>query len=69
MNWGKIRLDDVADFCLGKMLDKKKNKRDPLPYLANINVRWGIHVELEDLNTEAGKLAAIIEGNLEEVAV
>ena len=28
------------DFCLGKMLDEKKNKGDLLPYLANVNVRW-----------------------------
>jgi len=35
------RLDDVADFCLGKMLDEKKNRGDFLPYLANVNVRWG----------------------------
>lgn len=39
--WEKKRLDDVADFCLGKMLDEKKNKGEPFPYLANINVRWG----------------------------
>jgi len=41
MSWAKKRLDDVADFCLGKMLDQKKNKGEPLPYLANVNVRWG----------------------------
>ncbi len=41
MSWTKKRLDDVADFCLGKMLDEKKNKGESLPYLANVNVRWG----------------------------
>ena len=41
MSWPKKRLDDVADFRLGKMLDQKKNKGEPLPYLANVNVRWG----------------------------
>lgn len=41
-------LADVADFCLGKMLDDKKNKGEPLPYLANLNVRWG-EFDLENL--------------------
>jgi len=41
MSWKKKRLDDVADFCLGKMLDQRKNRGDLLPYLANVNVRWG----------------------------
>jgi type I restriction enzyme, S subunit len=41
MSWKKKTLEDVADFCLGKMLDQKKNKGDPRPYLANVNVRWG----------------------------
>jgi len=41
MKWETRQLGDVADLCLGKMLDEKKNKGEPLPYLANINVRWG----------------------------
>lgn len=41
MNWTHRPLSEVADFCLGKMLDERKNKGDFLPYLANINVRWG----------------------------
>lgn len=41
MKWETRRLDDVADFCLGKMLDEKKNRGAQLPYLANLNVRWG----------------------------
>lgn len=41
MNWTRKPLAQVADLCLGKMLDEKKNKGDPLPYLANVNVRWG----------------------------
>lgn len=48
MKWTKRPLAEVADFCLGKMLDDKKNKGDPLLYLANINVRWG-EFELDDL--------------------
>ena len=41
MKWMRKALEDVADFCLGKMLDQKKNKGDLRPYLANVNVRWG----------------------------
>lgn len=41
MSWTKMPLSELADFCLGKMLDEKKNKGEPLPYLANVNVRWG----------------------------
>ena len=41
MSSAKKTLEEVADFCLGKMLDKKKNKGDLRPYLANVNVRWG----------------------------
>jgi type I restriction enzyme S subunit len=48
MNWPTRQLDSVADFRLGKMLDEKKNKGDLLPYLANVNVRWG-EFDLENL--------------------
>ncbi len=41
MKWTTKPLAKLADFCLGKMLDEKKNRGEPLPYLANINVRWG----------------------------
>jgi type I restriction enzyme S subunit len=41
MKWPTQQLDEVADFRLGKMLDEKKNRGDLLPYLANVNVRWG----------------------------
>jgi len=41
VKWTSKPLAEVADFCLGKMLDDKKNRGEPLPYLANINVRWG----------------------------
>lgn len=41
MSWPKKSLEDVADFCLGKMLDQQKNRGELLPYLANVNVRWG----------------------------
>lgn len=48
MSWKTQKLEAVADFCLGKMLDQKKNRGDPLPYLANVNVRWG-EFDLSDL--------------------
>lgn len=47
-NWPLMRLDHVAELCLGKMLDKEKNRGEPRPYLANMNVRWG-SFDLRDL--------------------
>ena len=41
MNWKTKALSAVADFCLGKMLDQRKNRGELMPCLANINVRWG----------------------------
>jgi type I restriction enzyme, S subunit len=46
--WPKVRLGDHVDACLGKMLDAKKNKGTPQPYLGNSNVRWG-EFDLDDL--------------------
>ncbi|MBT0092112.1 restriction endonuclease subunit S [Vibrio alginolyticus] len=40
-DWPEVRLGDYIDSCLGKMLDKKKNKGTLQPYLGNSNVRWG----------------------------
>ena len=48
MNLTRKPLADVADFCLGKMLDDKKNRGELRRYLANINVRWG-EFDLSDL--------------------
>ncbi len=48
VTWDRKPLGDVADLCLGKMLDQKKNRGEPFPYLANVNVRWGAF-ELDDL--------------------
>ncbi|WP_257285870.1 restriction endonuclease subunit S [Endozoicomonas sp. SESOKO1] len=50
MSWAVRRMDEVAELSLGKMLDEKKNKGEPLPYLANLNVRWG-EFDLKDLRT------------------
>lgn len=41
MIWERVKLVDVTDSCLGKMLDQRKNKGTYKPYLANVNVRWG----------------------------
>ena len=49
MKWEKVRLGDYSDSCLGKMLDKEKNRGSYQPYLANLNVRWG-YFDLENLS-------------------
>jgi type I restriction enzyme S subunit len=48
LQWEQTSLGEVADLCLGKMLDQNKNRGVPTPYLANVNVRWGEFV-LDDL--------------------
>jgi len=48
MGWKLNELGNVSDMCLGKMLDRKKNKSNYQPYLRNISVRWG-HFDLSDL--------------------
>lgn len=40
-NWQRRKLADISTSCLGKMLDKEKNRGIYYPYLANYNVRWG----------------------------
>lgn len=46
--WRTQVLGAISSMCLGKMLDKKKNRGDLKPYLRNINVRWG-RFEIDDL--------------------
>jgi len=41
-------LGELADVQLGKMLDRKRTEGTSLPYLRNINVRWG-HIDVSDL--------------------
>jgi type I restriction enzyme S subunit len=48
MRWTTKPLAELADFRLGKMLDERKNRGELLPYLANVNVRWG-EFDLEGL--------------------
>lgn len=46
--WINAKLGEYIDSCLGKMLDKQKNRGDFHPYLGNKNVRWG-NFDLDDL--------------------
>ena len=39
-SWKWVRLGEVSEVQLGKMLDHAKNKGKPFPYLANQSVRW-----------------------------
>jgi type I restriction enzyme S subunit len=47
-DWQLVRLGDVVESTLGKMLDANKNKGSLEPYLGNSNVRWG-QFDLSDL--------------------
>lgn len=46
--WVDSSVAEVADHCLGKMLDRNKNRGEPKPYLRNLNVRW-FDFDLSDL--------------------
>ncbi len=47
--WPVVPLGEIAEVKLGKMLDKAKHKTGRrLPYLRNVNVRWGT-IETDDL--------------------
>lgn len=46
--WVQATLGEIAETKLGKMLDAAKNKGEPVPYLRNVNVRWG-SFDLSDL--------------------
>lgn len=48
LSWQTKPLSELADMCLGKMLDQQKNKGEYYPYLANTNVHWG-SFDLDDL--------------------
>jgi type I restriction enzyme S subunit len=48
--WKPAKLGDIAETCLGKMLDKEKNKGVLQPYIANVNLRWG-GFDLTNLST------------------
>ena len=46
--WLSVRVDEVAQCRLGKMLDRAKNRGQPRRYLRNVNVRWQ-DFELDDV--------------------
>ena len=46
--WKHNAMAEIADMCLGKMLDRSKNTGVMQPYLRNVNVRWD-GFDLEDL--------------------
>lgn len=49
VEWQTVPLGEVADIKLGKMLDRAKHTSGRrLPYLRNVNVRWGA-IEIDDL--------------------
>ncbi len=48
IGWARSTISAFADTKLGKMLDAAKNKGESVPYLRNINVRWGAF-DLSDL--------------------
>lgn len=51
MTWPIVRLAEVAETALGKMLDKAKTKGHAhVPYLRNVNVQWG-RIDTDDLLT------------------
>ena len=50
MTWKWVRLSQIAEMRLGKMLDKAKNRGIERPYLRNTNVQWH-RFELDDIKT------------------
>ena len=61
--WKKVKLGEIAESCLGKMLDAAKNRGDYQPYLANLNVRWG------SFDTENLSLMKFEEGEEERYGI
>jgi type I restriction enzyme S subunit len=57
--WRWLKLSDVAETRLGKMLDKQKNRGEAYRYLRNTNVHW-FRFELDSIKTmpfESSELA------------
>lgn len=68
MKWKTEKLSELAELSLGKMLDQRKNRGTLLPYLANINVRWGtIHLnDLREMRFESHELKkyGLLDGDI-----
>ncbi len=63
--WMMTSIDEVAEVFLGKMLDKSKHtKGGKLPYIRNINVRWG-SVDIDDVSEMFFKDEELERYNLE----
>ncbi len=63
-----VKLGDIADTALGKMLDAARSSGEPTPYLRNSNIRWG-RIDLADvatvpLNVEERQRFALTSGDL-----
>ncbi len=58
--WEWVRLGEIGDNRLGKMLDKAKNTGKRYPYLRNTNVQWR-RIDLDDI-----KEISLEDGELEE---
>jgi type I restriction enzyme, S subunit len=46
--WRIRPVEEIAHACLGKMLDKSKDRGSLKPYLRNLNVRW-FNFDLNDV--------------------
>jgi hypothetical protein len=58
--WPMVPLSQLAtEMCLGKMLDREKNRGELHPYLRNINVRWFSFdlADLKEMRFEKGEQA------------
>src|SRR5262245_59632400 len=56
--WAWATLGTIAsEMCLGKMLDKEKNRGELQPYLRNVNVRWFTFdlADLKEMRFEDGE--------------
>lgn len=68
VGWEWVRLSEIVESRLGKMLDKAKNTGKRYPYLRNTNVQWG-YIDLDDIkeiSLEASELEEfrLIPGDL-----
>jgi type I restriction enzyme S subunit len=61
--WRWVRVENVADARLGKMLDKAKNAGRPYRYLRNTNVHW-FDIRLDDLKSIPLSVAELDEYRL-----
>ncbi|TKS63683.1 MAG: restriction modification system DNA specificity domain [Nitrospira sp.] len=65
LGWSWVRVEDVAEARLGKMLDKAKNSGKAYRYLRNTNIHWfDVRMdELKDLRIEANEVEKYVLRN------